>query len=131
MSIRLIRWVVFSLIIGLLPLGIKAGILYLCGVTIGYNDVYSEIIFFDLILNVGVINECISMEKHKIIQMLLISMGLLATVVLVVIFTILIMISYQYEINLDFSRMVAPTVILSFSSVSLSFSTQIMMEVGK
>lgn len=131
MSIRLIRWVVFSLIIGLLPLGIKAGILYLCGVTIGYNDVYSEIIFFDLILNVGVINECISMEKHKIIQMLLISMGLITTVVLAVIFTILIMISYQYKINLDFKRMVVPTVILSFLSVILSFSTQVMMEVEK
>jgi hypothetical protein len=131
MSIRLIRWVVFSLIIGLLPLGIKAGILYLCGVTIGYNDVYSEIIFFDLILNVGVINECISMEKHKIIQMLLISMGLITTVVLAVIFTILIMISYQYKINLDFKRMVVPTVTLSFLSVILSFSTQVMMEVEK
>ena len=131
MSIRLIRWVVFSLIIGLLPLGIKAGILYLCGVTIGYNDVYSEIIFFDLILNVGVINECISMEKHKIIQMLLISMGLITTVVLAVIFTILIMISYQYKINLDFKRMVVQTVILSFLSVILSFSTQVMMEVEK
>jgi hypothetical protein len=122
---------VFSLIIGLLPLGIKAGILYLCGVTIGYNDVYSEIIFFDLILNVGVINECISMEKHKIIQMLLISMGLITTVVLAVIFTILIMISYQYKINLDFKRMVVPTVTLSFLSVILSFSTQVMMEVEK
>lgn len=131
MSIRLIRWVVFSLIIGLLPLGIKAGILYLCGVTIGYNDLYSEIIFFDLILNVGVINECISMEKHKIIQMLLISMGLITTVVLAVIFTILIMISYQYKINLDFTRMVVPTVTLSFLSVILSFSTQVMMEVEK
>lgn len=131
MNIRLIKWCAFSIIAGLLPLGIKLFMLYLCDKTIGYNDVYSEVIFFDLILDVGVVKEAISIKRYKTIQIILISCSILAGVVLAIIFGILIMISYGYDINLDFKKMILPTVIFSVSSIIMSLTVEIIEEVEK
>lgn len=131
MSIRLIKWFAFSILAGLLPLGIKFALLYLCEISIGYNDIYSEIVFFDLLLNVGVITEAISIKKHKVIQIILISAGTLTTIILAVIFGILTIISYGYKLGLDFKKMVIPTGVISITSIILSLGSQIFGEVER
>lgn len=105
--------------------------MYLCEISIGYNDIYSEIVFFDLLLNVGVITEAISIKKHKVIQIILISAGTLTTIILAVIFGILTIISYGYKLGLDFKKMVIPTGVISITSIILSLGSQIFGEVER
>ncbi len=128
---RLIRWIMFSVIVGLLPLAIKAGLLYLCGITIDYNDVYAEIVFFALILNVNMINESISLKNHEYMQLLLISLGIIATIALAVMFALLILISYNVKINLDFKRMQMPANILVCASLCFNLFVQVVAGVKK
>lgn len=131
MNIRLVKWFIFSIILGLLPLGIKSLILYFCNKTIGYNDVYSEIIFFDLILNVGVVKESVSIKEHKVFQIALLSCGILSVIVLATIFGMLIFISYGFATSVDFKKMIVPTAIFSISSFIMSLTIEILEEVEK
>ncbi len=131
MGIRLIKWTAFSLLFGLLPLGVKTGILFLYGESIGYSDIYAEIVFVDLALIIGMVSESISFEKQKIARSFLISFGVLSMIILVVLFTLLIMISYGYSVDLNYSKMIVPTIILSVASVLGGLSTQIMAEVER
>ena len=126
---RLLRWFVFTVLIGLLPLSIKAFVLYICGISIEYNDIYSEIICFDIILNIGVINESFNITEKKSIRNGLTVINVLNTLFLAVLFAVLLMMPYNEEIPDNYNRLCIPTIIFSIVSIILSLVVQIVAEV--
>lgn len=123
---KILMWIFFSLIAGLLPLCIKWIICDVLNVQLELSNVCSEIFFFNLILSANGIKEVsvINTTKHKKLLLLLSTTLIFILIILSIFYGILVLNSVK-SIGLNLDHINFYSIILSVFCLLVNLSIQI------
>ncbi len=123
---KIILWMFFTVIAGLLPTGFVLLACNVTGTTFTLDIICSEIFFFDLIMAADGLKEIYNLKKYKKIKVTLFSSMLFVLIILSVIYGILLIDNYATNLNLQLNAMYSSMGILTIACVIVGLCIQIM-----
>lgn len=128
---KIVLWVFFTVVAGLLPIGF---VLLACNVTdstLTLEMICSEIFFFDLIMAADGLKEINNIKKYKKAKITLFCVMLFVLIIISVVYGISLINNYAENLNLNLEDLYSSMGILTGACIIIDFCIQIMGGAGR
>lgn len=126
---KIINWVIYTLVMGILPLLISWLVCRIVKISIAYNMICAEIFFFNLTLLIDGLRELLDINQHKKLKAFFHGSIVVILVIVAVIYGVLLLNNYKADLKIDLGIDLMFTyglsVLFTITSVILDVSIQI------
>lgn len=122
---KLIMWLFFTIIAGILPIGFKWAIAGITNVPFEYSNIGSEIFFFNVILSADGLKGLYDVDSGKKVKILLFASLIFIIIILSAIYGILLLHDYR-PIDLSLDSLYSYSKFFTVCCLVISFSIQLL-----